>query len=329
MTLLYFPNNSITIYFLQLILTFGFSISAGLAAARFTGKLYDLPYWAIFLPAWLSHLGIFIMHISSAMALSKFINEANANRQRPDSTDHLDRVEYLSLLQRSIKFGVKTGVLCFIVLIFEILLCIRLYNSSAISMGQVYIPLWILTVTHIANGIVCKSQHLLQSLFWVLLFTAMLLSVLIVDYSMESISWGVIIALIIALLLIVTGVLIHVVYGHQIGYFLLTDSQLTAGVFYSISSMLAILVVAIIGGAIKLPEIIQLDLFLITIFLAPFVVALAGLGAYLVTRDEYDRLLRYGGQSLNTPMRLRLEENGWNSVVDNGVASIPMFGDVK
>ena len=93
--------------------------------------------------------------------------------------------------------------------------------------------------------------------------------------------------------------------------------------------MLAILVVAIIGGAIKLPEIIQLDLFLITIFLAPFVVALAGLGAYLVTRDEYDRLLRYGGQSLNTPMRLRLEENGWNSVVDNGVASIPMFGDVK
>ena len=270
------------------------------------------------------------MHIKSAMALSKFIHEANENRQRPDPTDHLDRVEYLSLLQRSIKFGVKTGVLCFIVFIFEVLLYIRLCNSSAISLAQVFIPMWILSVIYIGNGIVCKSQHLLQSFVWVLLFAVMLLCVISVDYQLTGVvPSNIIIAIIIAILVIVTGVLIYVVYGHQIGYFQLTDSQLTAGVLYSVSSMLAIVVVAIMGGAIQLPEIIQLDLFMITIFLAPFVVALAGLGAYLVTRDEFDRLLRYGGQSSNTPMKLKLEAKGWTSVFGNGVASIPMFGDVR
>lgn len=268
------------------------------------------------------------MHISSSRALSKFINEANENRQRPDSTDHLDRVEYLSLLQRSIKFGVKTGVLCFIVFIFEVLLYIRLGNSSAITLGQVFIPLWILTVTFIANGIVCKSQRLLQSLVWVLVFIVLLLSTISVDYKV-AVPASIIIALMIAVLVIVTGVLVYVVYGHQIGYFQLTESQLTAGVLYSISSMLAILVVAIMGGALELPDIIQLDLFLITVFLAPLIVALAGLGAYFVTRDEFDRLLKYGGQSSNTPMKLRLEAKGWNSVVGSGAASIPMFGDVR
>mmetsp|Transcript_14613 Transcript_14613/g.22537 ORF Transcript_14613/g.22537 Transcript_14613/m.22537 type:complete len:557 (+) Transcript_14613:158-1828(+) len=316
--------------FCWLILTVGFSIAAGLGAARWTNKLSSLPYWAIFLPIWISHGGILIMHIQSALALSKFIHEANENRQRPDSTDHLDRVEYLSLLQRSIKFGVKTGVLCFVVFIFEVLLYIRLCNSTSITLAEVYIPLWILTIIYIANGIVCKSQHLLQSLVWILLFAVMLLSVIRVDYQLTGVApTSFIIALIIAILVIVTGVLIYVVYGHQIGYFQLTDSQLTAGVLYSISSMLAIVVVAIMGGALHLPEIIQLDLFMITIFLAPFVVALAGLGAYSVTRDEFDRLLRYGGQSSNTPMKLRLEANGWNSVVGNGVALIPMFGDVR
>lgn len=314
----------------QLILTIGFSVAAGLGAARWTNKLSSLPYWAIFLPIWISHGGIFIMHTLSAMALSKFIHEANENRQRPDSTDHLDRVEYLSLLQRSIKFGAKTGVLCFIVFIFEVLLYIRLVNSSTITLAEVFIPLWILTIIYIANGIVCKSQHLLQWLVWVLFFAVMLLWVIRVDYQLTGIvPASFIIALIIAILVIVTGVLIYVVYGHQIGYFQLTDSQLTAGVLYSMSSMLAIVVVAIMGGALHLPEIIQLDLFMITIFLAPVVVLLAGLGAYSVTRDEFDRLLKFGGQSSNTPMKLRLETNGWNSVVGNGVAQIPMFGDVR
>mmetsp|Transcript_24255 Transcript_24255/g.34713 ORF Transcript_24255/g.34713 Transcript_24255/m.34713 type:complete len:558 (+) Transcript_24255:215-1888(+) len=316
--------------FCWLILTIGFSVAAGLGAARWTNKLSSLPYWAIFLPIWISHGGIFIMHTLSAMALSKFIHEANENRQRPDSTDHLDRVEYLSLLQRSIKFGAKTGVLCFIVFIFEVLLYIRLVNSSTITLAEVFIPLWILTIIYIANGIVCKSQHLLQWLVWVLFFAVMLLWVIRVDYQLTGlVPASFIIALIIAILVIVTGVLIYVVYGHQIGYFQLTDSQLTAGVLYSMSSMLAIVVVAIMGGALHLPEIIQLDLFMITIFLAPVVVLLAGLGAYSVTRDEFDRLLKFGGQSSNTPMKLRLETNGWNSVVGNGVAQIPMFGDVR
>jgi len=109
-----------------LILTIGFSTSVALGAAKWTNKLGSLPYWAIFLPAWLSHLGIIIIHVLSARALSKFISEANENRQRQDSTDHLDRVEYLPLLQRSLKFGLKTGVLCFITFIFEVLLYIRL-----------------------------------------------------------------------------------------------------------------------------------------------------------------------------------------------------------
>jgi hypothetical protein len=83
------------------------------------------------------------------------------------------------------------------------------------------------------------------------------------------------------------------------------------------------------GDAVVLPEAIQLDLLLINVILAPIVVGLAGFGAYLVTRDEFDRLLKYGGQSSVLPMRLRLEANGWTSVLSRGAVVIPMFGDIK
>lgn len=270
------------------------------------------------------------MHILSARALSNFISEANDNRQRQDSTDHLDRVEYLPLLQRSLKFGLKTGVLCFVIFIFEILLFIRLCRPYSISLTETYIPLWILAIIFIGNGIVCKSQHFLHSVIWVLFFSAMILSVLRADYGMgDIIPTSHIILVIIAMLSIVSGILIHIIYGHQIGFYKLTDSQLTAGVFYSTSSFLAIILVAIMGDAVVLPEAIQLDLLLINVILAPIVVGLAGFGAYLVTRDEFDRLLKYGGQSSVLPMRLRLEANGWTSVLSRGAVVIPMFGDVK
>ena len=313
----------------QLILTIGFATSVALGAAKWTKKLEYLPYWAIFLPAWVSHGAIVFMHTLSARALSKFISEANENRQRPDSSDHLDRVEYLPLLQRSLKFGLKTGVLCFVVFIFEVLLFIRLCKPSVITLTETYIPFWILTTGFIVNGIVCKSQHFLHLLVWVLVFTAMVLSVLKIDYGMTEILTSHIIMVIVTLLAIVSGTLIYVVYGHQIGYFKLTDGQLTAGVFYSTSSFLAIILVAIMGDAIELPELIQLDLLLIIVILAPIVVALAGFGAWLVTRDEFERLLRNGGQSAVIPMKLRLEADGWTSVMSRGVTTIPMFGDVR
>jgi len=318
------------ITFCWLILTIGFSTSVALGAAKWTSKLSSLPYWVIFLPAWASHGGIVIMHILSAKALSKFISEANENRQRQDSTDHLDRVEYLPLLQRSLKFGLKTGVLCFVIFIFEVLLFIRLRRPSEISLAETYTPLWILTIGFICNGIVCKSQHFFHSLVWVLLFTAMLLSVLRIDYGMvDVIMTSHIVMVLIALFAIISGILIYIVHGHQIGYYKLSESQLTAGVFYSTASFLAIILVAIMGDALALPELIQLDLLLIIVILAPIVVALAGFGAYLVTRDEFDRLLKFGGQSAVMPMRLMLETDGWTSVVSKGAVTIPMFGDVR
>ena len=311
-------------------MTPGFSTAAVLGVAKWTGKLGNLPYWAIFLPAWFSHCGIVAMHVQSAWALSKFISDANENRQRQDSTDHLDRVEYLPLLQRSLKFGLKTGILCFVVFIFEILLFIRLVRPSSISLGETYIPLWILTVIFIGNGIVCKSQHFLHSLIWILFFTAMLLSVLMADYGMEGfISTRHIILVIIAMLAILCGILTHIVHGHQVGFYKLTEAQLTASVFYSASSFLAIILVAIMGDAVTLPDLIQLDLLLVTVILAPIVVALVGFGAYFISRDEIERLLKYGGQSAVIPMRLRLETNGWTSVASKGVVTIPMLGDVK
>ena len=275
-------------------------------------------------------MGIVLMHIASARALSKFISEANETRQRQESTDHLDRVEYLPLLQRSLKFGLKTGVLCFILFIFEILLYVRLNDPGSISLAETYIPLWIVTIVFIGNGIVCKSQHFVHSLIWMFGFTAMLLSVLRIDLGLyDAIQTSHIIMVVLGMLGLISGTLIYIVHGHQIGYYKLTESQLTAGVFYSTSSFLAILLVAIMGDAVALPELIQLDLLLVIIILAPIVVALAGFGAYLVTRDEFDRLLKYGGQSAVMPMRLRLETDGWTSVVSRGAVTIPMFGDVR
>merc|ERR1712157_415023 len=106
-------------------------------------------------------------------------------------------------------------------------------------------------------------------------------------------------------------------------------AQLTSGVFYATSSFLAILVVSIMGDVFQLPDLIHLDLLLIIVILAPIAVLLFGFGAYLISRDEFERLLEHGGQNAVVPMRLRLETNGWTSVASEGTVQIPMFGDVR
>ena len=232
----------------QLILTVGMSVSIALGTARWTQKIENCPFWVIFLPAWLSHLGLLIMHASSARALSNFIGEANDNRRREDSTDHLDRVEYLPLLQKSLKIGLRTAVLCLTLLVFEILLFIRLEFPSRISLGATYTPLWIVTTVYILNGILCKSQSILYSAVWVLIFASMLMSTLRIDLNVYSVEPYIAIA-VLAMLGVVSGCLIYIVHGHQVGYFKLTDAQLTAGVFYATSSFLAILVVSIMADA--------------------------------------------------------------------------------
>ena len=304
------------------------SVSIALGTARWTQKIENCPFWVIFLPAWLSHLGLLIMHASSARALSNFIGEANDNRRREDSTDHLDRVEYLPLLQKSLKIGLRTAVLCLTLLVFEILLFIRLEFPSRISLGATYTPLWIVTTVYILNGILCKSQSILYSAVWVLIFASMLMSTLRIDLNVYSVEPYIAIA-VLAMLGVVSGCLIYIVHGHQVGYFKLTDAQLTAGVFYATSSFLAILVVSIMADALSLPELIQVDLLIVIVLLSPVVVILAGLGAFFVSRDEYDQLLEHGGQNAVVPMELRLEQDGWTSVVGRGTVQIPLFGDVR
>ena len=313
---------------LQLILTLGISMSIALGTARWTQKLVNCPYWIIFLPAWLSHLCLLIMHAASARALSKFIAEANDNRRREDSTDHLDRVEYLPLLQKSLKIGLRTAVLCFILFVFEILLFIRLEYPNRISLGATYTPMWFVTTAYIINGVVCKSQSVLYSTVWVLIFASMLMSVLRLDFNVYPVQPYIMID-VLALLGVVSGSLIYIVHGHQVGYFKLRDAQLTAGVFYATSSFLAILVVSIMADALSLPDLIQVDLLIVIVLLSPLVVILGGLGVYFVSRDEYDRLLEHGGQNAVVPMELRLEEDGWTSVVGRGTVQIPLFGDVE
>lgn len=311
-----------------LVVTVGFSLSVLLGMARWTGLLPDLAYWFIILPSWLSHVGLLVCHILSARALSTFIAEANDNRQRQDSTDHLDRTEYLPLLQRSLKFGLKTGVLSFCVFVFEVLIYLRISRGS-ISLAVAFIPIWIIVLGGIIDGIICKTQHILRVLCWVLVFATMILTVLKVDHDMDSIRWRVVVSPVVALLSISSGTLIYIVYGHQVGYFRLTESQLTAGILYSMSTLICIVLVVIVGEVIPVSRPVEVETRVFVVTLAPLVVALVGMGAWAVTRDEFRRLLQYGGQAAVHPMKLRLEPAGWTAVESKGVTIIPMFGEVS
>ena len=296
--------------------------------AKWTGLILGMPIWFILLPSWGTHVGLFYCHVKSAKALSTFISDANDNRQRPDSTDHLDRTEYLPLLQRSLKFGLKTGVLSFCTFIFEVLMYIRVAHGK-VSLAVAFIPLWLLVGGGILDGIICKTQHLLRVFCWILIFTAMVLAVLRVDHGMEEIRWQFILSPVIAVLSISSATLIYIVYGHQVGYYRLTESQLTAGILYSMAALICIVLVLVIGEVMPLARPVEIETRLFVVVMAPLVVCLVGMGAWAVSRDEFGRLLLYGGQSAVHPKTLRWEANGWNSVQGMGVSIIPMFGEVR
>ena len=313
---------------MQVVISVGFALTVLLGMARWTRLLPHIPYWFIVLPCWMSHVGLLWLHVLSAKALSAFIAEANASRQRPDSRDHLNRTEYLPLLQRSLKFGLKTGLLSFCVFVFEILMYVRVSRNS-ISLGTAFTPLWLLVTVGILDGLICKTQHIIRVVCWILTFTAMLMTVLKVDYGYESIRWRVVVSPVITVLSIASCSLIYIVYGHQIGFYRLTESQLTAGNLYSLAALICIVLIVIIGEVIPLSRPVEIETRLMVVVLAPLVVSLVGMGAWVVSRDEFGRFLLYGGQSAVHPKRLRWEAvRGWTSVQGKGVTVIPMFGEV-
>ena len=312
----------------KLIISIGFALTVLLGMARWINLLSNLSYWFILLPSWLSHLGLFWCHISSAKALSSFIAEANESRQRPDSSDHLDRTEYLPLLQRSLKFGLKTGLISFAIFLFEILFYFRLANGK-LSMTTCFLPIWIMVIGAIIDGIICRTQHILRVTSWVLIFLAMIILCLKLDYHHDGIQWRTIVCPIVIVLSVASASLIYIVYGHQVGYYQLTEAQLTAGNLYSLAALLSIVLVVVIGETIPFNRHIDIATSIFIVSIAPTVVVLVGMGAWNVSKNEFGRLLLYGGQAQVHPRRLRFDTNGWTSVQGSGVKNIPMFGEVR
>ena len=312
----------------KLIISVGFALTVLFGMARWTRLLQNLPYWFILLPSWLAHVGLFWCHMMSAKALSTFIADANDSRQRPESRDHLDRTEYLPLLQRSLKFGLKTGLISFAVFIFEILIYIRLARGT-ISLTAVFFPLWIMVIGGIIDGIICKTQHFVRVVCWLLTFAAMVLTCMKVDHGYDKIRWRVVVSPIVTVLSISSATLIYIVYGHQVGFYRLTESQLTAGNLYSLAALISIVLVVVIGEVIPLSRPVEIETRVFVVLMAPLVVTLVGMGAWVVSRDEFGRLLLYGGQSAVHPRKLRWEANGWTSVQGRGTTNIPMFGEVR
>jgi hypothetical protein len=311
----------------QLIFSPGFSISAALGMAKWTGLLVNVSYWLMLLPCWLSHLCLLACHVYAVKSLSKFIAQANFNRQRSDSTDHIDRTEYLPLLQRCLKFGIKTGSISLTLFIFEILLYIRLSHGK-LSLIAVFTPLWIVAVGGILDGIICKTQHAARVFSWTLFFVFMTLLSLKIDHGIYTITWRMVFGPLFALMGIGTTALVYIMHGHNIGYFRLTDSQYTAGILYSVASFSGILLTLIfLLEDLARPS--SFEMMVVMEVLAPLCVALLSLGAYAVSRDEFERLLQYGGQLAVHPMKLSLEKAGWVAVDSKGVTWIPMFGEVK
>jgi len=310
-----------------LIVSIGFSVSIGLGLARWTALLEDVPYWVILAPSWCAHLGLLITHVMSAKALSSFIAYASDNRQRRDSTDHLDRTEYLPLLQRSLKFGLKTGLLSLCIFVFEVLLYVHMTKGS-MSIAAALTPLWIIVCGAILDGLICKTQNVVRVLCWLLLFTAMLLLVLKIDNGMEEIQWSVVFTPIVVLLSMSSATLIYIVYGHQVGYYHLSEFQLTAGILYSLAALLCIMLVVMMGEFIPYLASENFETRLFVVGLGPAVMILVGMGAWTVSRDTFDRLLKYGGQAAVHPMHLRLDPEGWTAVEGPGISNIPMFGEV-
>lgn len=256
-----------------------------------------------------------------------FISEANSIRQRADSTDHIDRTEYLPLLQKSLKFGLKTGVISSLLFIFEILLYYRLAFAS-ISLTVAFTPIWIIVGIGLVDGIICKTQHYSRVFSWLLALSFMVLLVLKIDYGYDELRPRTILGPLVALLTIAMGALSYILYGHRIGYYRLTESQLNAGILYSSGAVgMTVLLGMFTSMHMVRPNIFQVRVIMVA--LAPLCVALVGLGAWAITHDEFESLLQYGGQSSVQPKKLKLEKSGWTAVTGKGATTIPMFGEVR
>jgi len=146
---------------------------------------------------------------------------------------------------------------------------------------------------------------------------------------MDFIRWKVIITPIIGVLFIGSGTLVYIVYGHNIGYYKLTESQLIAGKLYSAAAILSILIVFVFEAIMPLNKPVEIETRLFMVVVAPTIMTLVGMGAWVVSKDEYSRLLMYGGQAAVHPQKLRWQSMGWTSVQGRGVITIPMFGEVS
>ncbi|KAL3942512.1 MAG: hypothetical protein SGBAC_003324 [Bacillariaceae sp.] len=311
-----------------LVVSIGFALTILFAAARWTELMSYLPYWFIILPSWLAHVGLIWCHVQSAKALSVFIGDANDSRQRADSRDHLDRTEYLPLLQRSLKFGVKTGLISTGIFIFEILIYIRL-SKGTMSLSTVLTPLWIIVAAGALDGIICKSQHPIRVVCWLLTLCSMIMVCLKVDHGLDAIRWRYITTPIVAVLFIGSATLVYIIYGHNVGYYKLTEPQLMAGKLYSAAAILAILLVFVFEEVMPLAKPIELETRFFIVIVAPVIMSLVGMGAWVVSRDEHSQLLLYGGQAAVHPQKLRWQSMGWTGVQGKGVTTILMFGEVR
>lgn len=313
----------------QVVISVGFSLTVLFGTARWTGLLPRIPVWCIVVPCWSSHIGLLVLHVLSAQALSRFIADANAARQQPDSRDHVNRTEYLPLLQRSLKFGLKTGLLSLGFCLFEILVFLRVARG-VVSLGVACGPLWAIVAVGILDGLICQSQHGLRVVCWFLLFGAMVLAVLRVDAGWVWIRWQVVVAPVLVVVAIATGTLIYIVYGHQIGYYRLTESQLTAANLYSLAALVTLVLVVMTSEVMPLSRPVEIETRVLMTLLAPLVVSLVGMGAWVVSRDEFGRLLLYGGQAAVHPQILKWEHGkGWTTVQGRGVTVLPMLGEVS
>jgi hypothetical protein len=186
-----------------------------------------------------------------------------------------------------------------------------------------------MVVGGIVDGIICRTQHFIRVLCNLMVFVAMILACLKVDDGFNSIRWRMIVSPIVAVLSVASATLIYIVYGHQVGYYRLTESQLTAGNLYSLAALISIVLVVVIGEVIPLNRPVEIETRVFVVLMAPLVVVLVGMGAWVVSRDEFGRLLLYGGQAQVHPRKLRWEGNGWTTVQGRGVTNIPMFGEVR
>jgi hypothetical protein len=186
-----------------------------------------------------------------------------------------------------------------------------------------------LVVGSVLDGVICKTQSFIRLCCWVLVLTTMILATMRIDYGQEQLVWQVIVSPIIAVLTFASLALLYIIYGHQVGYYRLTESQLTAGILYSMSAVICIVLVIVVAQVMPLSRPVEMETRFLVVVMAPLVVCLTGMGAYAVSRDEFGRLLLYGGQSAVHPMRLKWEQKGWASVPTKGVVIIPMFGEVR